>query len=261
MSENKTINTLFNADLPPSVDNAIKNLSDKPTASIGDTLADIWFIVLGGRVSHYAEKKRIKYAHSLEQFRQDLENSISKIPPEKQIDPSFQITAQALENAKYCVEEKELRDMFTSLITNSMNADFVKDVHPSFAEAIKQMSPLDAAIIKSFKKSPTNGFPLCQYEIKKDNGYTTLLEDVYLHYPNTYLPANSLSISSLVRLGLLKTSYDDWILNDDLYLPFTEHFWFKMLQKHLPGENISIHKGLVRLTELGRSFIRVCISD
>ena len=260
MDENKTINTSFNTSIPPAVDNAIKNLSDKPTANIGTTIADIWYIVFGW-VSNIADKKRIKYAQSLEQFREELSSSVSKISPEKQIEPSFQTTAQALENAKYCVEEKELRDMFTSLITNSMHCDFVKDVHPSFAESIKQMSPLDAAIIKSFKNSPINGLPLCRYEMKKNNGYMTLLEDVFLHYPNTYLPSSSISISSLVRLGLLKTSYDNWILNDDLYLPFAEHFWFKMLQRELPNENVSIHKGLVCLTELGRSFIKVCVPD
>lgn len=31
-------------ELPDSVDNALKNLSDAPTKSIGQTLSDAWFL-------------------------------------------------------------------------------------------------------------------------------------------------------------------------------------------------------------------------
>lgn len=33
-------------DLPASVDNAVKNLTDKPTQGIGQTFADAWYLVL-----------------------------------------------------------------------------------------------------------------------------------------------------------------------------------------------------------------------
>ncbi|MBO5208514.1 MAG: DUF4393 domain-containing protein [Lachnospiraceae bacterium] len=260
MSENNTTNALFNVTMPDSVDNALQNLTDKPTQSIGQTISDIWYIVFGG-ISNYAEKKKIKYAHSLEQFQQELASSVSNIPPEKQLEPSLQTTAQALENSKYCLEEKELRDMFTSLISNSMNVDFSKDVHPSFAEIIKQMSPLDAEIIKIFKNSPTNGFPLCRYEITENVGYRILLENVFLRHSQTDLSTVSLSISSLVRLGLLKTTYEDYLLGKDLYSAFTKHPWFNMLQQNFPDKTVSIQKGIVLLTPLGRSFTRVCIPD
>ena len=34
-------------DLPASVDNAVKNLTDKPTQGIGQTFADTWYLVFG----------------------------------------------------------------------------------------------------------------------------------------------------------------------------------------------------------------------
>lgn len=99
----KTVNTLVNAELPPSVDNAVKNLTDKPSLAIGTTFSDLWYLVFGG-VSHLAEKKKIAYAHKLDLFRKELDDSIKQIPPEKLVEPSIQITAQALENSKYCIE-------------------------------------------------------------------------------------------------------------------------------------------------------------
>lgn len=247
-------------DLPESMDNAMKNITDKPTAAIGNTFSDLWFLVFGG-ISHLANMKRIQYNHDLEEYRKLLENSIDQIPEEKRIEPSIQTTAQALENSKYCVDQENLRDMFVALISNSMNADYQADVHPSFAEIIKQMSPMDAEVIKIFKKSSTNGFALARYDLVKDDGYDVLLENVFLKYVTPNLAACSLSISSLVRLGLLKTSYSIILVGKDAYKPFELHPWYKLFQERYPDNKIDIRRGTVALTPLGRSFVRVCISD
>lgn len=260
MNDNKTINTLFNAELSPSAENALKNLTDKPALSIGTTFSDLWYLVFG-RISYLSEKKKIKYAHNLELYRKQLESSISQIPPQKLIEPSIQTTAQALENSKYCINEENLRNMFTSLISNSMNSDYQKDIHPSFAEIIKQMTPLDAEIIKIFKNSPINGFPLGRYQLSKKRGsYSVLLEHVFLKYITPDLDACSLSISSLSRLGLLTITYNA-AFSKDQYELFEEHPWFKMLQNDFPNEHVTLHPGIVALTPLGRSFTRVCVPD
>ena len=122
-------------DLPASVDNAVKNLTDKPTQGIGQTFADAWYLVFGG-ITQAADKRRMKYAHDLELYKQELSRAISSIPEEKRIEPNIQTTAQALENSKYCIESEELRKMFVNLISNSMDNRYIQNVHPSFAEII-----------------------------------------------------------------------------------------------------------------------------
>lgn len=107
-------------DLPDSIDNAVKNLTDKPTQGIGQTFSDVWYLVFGG-ITHAADKRRMKYAHDLELYSQELSQAISSIPEENLIEPNFQTTAQALENSKYCIESEELRKLFVNLISKSMN--------------------------------------------------------------------------------------------------------------------------------------------
>ncbi|MCI9681387.1 MAG: DUF4393 domain-containing protein [Lachnospiraceae bacterium] len=260
MSENTTINTLLNAELPPSVDNAIKNLTDQPTLSAATTFSDLWYLVFGG-ISYLSEKKKLKYSHALEEFRKSLESSIEQIPLEKKIDPSVQVTAQALENSKYCIDQEELRKMFAALISNSMNIDFQNDIHPSFAEIIKQMSIFDANVIQVFKGSSNNGLPLGRYELKHNNTFSILLDNVFLGYPTAKLDLCSLSISSLCRLGLLTTSFTSWSANSKKYEPFKTHPWFRFLQNEYPDQEVDCSKGLVYLTPLGRSFIKVCLPN
>ena len=123
MSDENKFSLIDLPDIPDSVDNAFKNLTDKPTQNAGQTFGDIWYLVFGS-ISHAADKKRMKYAQDLENYRQELDQSINSIPEDKKIDPSIQITAQALENSKYCVSSEELRSMFVKLISGTMNKDF-----------------------------------------------------------------------------------------------------------------------------------------
>ena len=249
-------------DIPDSVDNAAKNLTHSLSKNIGQTLGDAWLLVFGG-ISHAADKRRAKYDHALKAYNQELSEAVAAIPSEKQVEPSIQITAQALENSKYCIEEPELRRMFTSLISKSMNIDYRKHIHPSFAEIIKQMSVLDAHVIESFKRSACFQFPLCRYIRQKGESYTVLLENVFLGYGHSDLYAVSISISSLARLGLLKISDTECLVNDtrDCYQPFREHLWFQNLQHEFPNDEISLLKQVVLLTPLGQSFVHVCIPD
>lgn len=98
----------INANLPESVDNAIKNVTDLPTQGIGQTLSDCWFLAFGG-ISQLAEKRRIKYTKDLEKFKKELEDSLETVPEQRRKEPTTQIVLKTLDEAKYCVEEDDLR--------------------------------------------------------------------------------------------------------------------------------------------------------
>ncbi len=258
---NETTTKFSVIDLPASVDNALQNLTDKPSKSIGETFGDVWFLVFGG-LSHMADKKKLKYAIDLEKYKAELDKSISHIPSEKVIEPSIQVTAQALENSKYCVEEPELRKMFVALISNSMNSDYSKDVHPSFAEMIKQMSPLDGQILKVFKQGPAIGFPICDYYChRKTGGYLVLSENIFLDFPGATTFAISKSLTSLVRFGLISIPYGTYINDENLYKKFYEHPLYQRFKELYPTENVTVEKGKAVLTPLGSSFVKSCIPD
>ncbi|MCD7863586.1 MAG: DUF4393 domain-containing protein [Lachnospiraceae bacterium] len=260
MSDNH-ISLIDLPEVPDSVDTALKNLTDKPTKNIGTTLSDVWYLVFGG-ISHKADIRRLKYSAELEKYKAELDEAISTIPLEKKIEPSVQITAQALENSKYCVEEPELRSMFSTLIANSMNADYNQKIHPSFAEIIKQMSPLDAKVLRMFKHTNAAGLPLCNFRLVADNGgYYELSEKILLNTTLDNAIPYSQALSSLERLGLLSISSDVYLNNDAYYEKFKEHPLYAIYQKQFPSKRIDINKGKVAPTLLGRSFIEVCVPD
>ncbi len=247
-------------ELSDPITTILKNTTEELTANAGKTFGDIWFLIFGG-ISQAADKRRAKYAHDLSVFQQELSKSISQIPSDRKIEPSLQITAQALENSKYCIEEKELREMFTSMISNSMNSDFSNHIHPSFAEIIKQMSVLDATILKRFRIELYAGIPICNYRVSMfgQSGYVMARENVFLGLPGMSLEISSASISSLARLGLIQTHFDIFFDDPNRYEIFKQHSEFLHLQKSYPDGSVFIDKGVAKLTPLGQLFVAVCI--
>lgn len=250
-------------ELPDPLPTLVENVTGELSVNIGKTLNDIWTLVFGP-ISHAADKRRAEYAHCLSVFEQELSESTAKIPKDKQVEPSLQITAQALENSKYCIEEQELRQMFASLISHSMNKDFASKIHPSFAEIIKQMSVLDAKIIQLFKenKKLVIGLPVCQYRLKflESSSYTSIPEHIFLELPDIDPVICSQSLSSLSRLGVISISYEQKLNPPNLYDKFLQHPFYKTTKEQSPFD-IMIKEGAAILTPLGRSFVEVCLPD
>lgn len=134
--------------IPESVDNAVKNITDKPTQNIGTTLADIWYLVFGG-ISQAAEKRKLKYSYALQEFEKELKEKIAKIPENDKIQPDIQTVATALEASKYCIENAELRNMFSNLITSTMDINISDLSQPIFVDILKNLKPLDCKILKA----------------------------------------------------------------------------------------------------------------
>lgn len=130
-----------------SIDRTLENILDNPTKNIGKTLGDIWFLVFGG-ISQKAEKRKLEYSCSLHLFKESLEKEINKIPDNNKTCPDIQIVANTLEASKYCIEKKELRDMFIKLIVSSIDVTKSQYIHPSFAELIRNMNSDEALLIK-----------------------------------------------------------------------------------------------------------------
>ena len=55
----------------------------------------------------------------------------------------------ALENAKYCVEEPSLREMFANLISSSLDIEKQDIVHPSFSDILKTMTATRCSKLKT----------------------------------------------------------------------------------------------------------------
>ena len=258
MSDNNSSKSIFNL-IPDSFDNATKNLTDLPTKTIKQTLSDCWYLVFG-KLSHMAEKRRIKYATELEKFKKELTSSIETIPDEFRVDADSQVALLALNNAKFCVEKEDLRAMYVKLLSSAV--DSRKTVHPAFSQIILSMDYIDAVILSQFKEK--KHIPICNYNIYDSeihpSKYQMLATNIIMQKPdNISLLEASRSIDSLKRLGLIDTPIGVRIQDDITYDIFKQTELYNDLVSNYSEQLVYIQKGIAILTNLGASFIDCCL--
>lgn len=230
--------------VPDSVDNAIKNITDKPTQNMGTTFADIWYLVFGG-ISQAAEKRKLKYSYALQEFENELKEKTSKIPKDKLVEPDIQIIAPTLDSARYCIEKEVLRELFSNLISSSMNSDTSEQAHPIFADTIKHLSTNDANLLTELFKCNT-AHKVGYAKLKSQLSYSSI----------------NLSLSVLENLGLIYTDIKDEIFNYEIKRQSMLNNMLDLRKFHVQlsaNDNERIIN--IQFTELGLVFCNVCISN
>lgn len=263
MPDNNTTNnnSLINVELPDFVDHVAENLTKQVTANAGQTFGDIWFLVFGG-ISQLAEKRKLKYAVELDKFKKELEEKIEQIPQEKRVEANMQIVGPALENSKYCMESEEIRKAFANLISRSLHQDYSKYIHPSFADMLKQMSPIDAQNLMLFRSRKS--YPICDIHYKENgsSGYNVIFNNLFLaNTEQTNYDLQTQSISSLIRFGLVDIPEFLSLANQTLYDEFeTNPIYLSMkMQSSEEMGTVTLMKKKIDITPLGEMFINACL--
>lgn len=77
---------------------------------------------------------------------------ISKTPIENLVTPKAIIALPIFEQLKYCYEEKELKELYLTLLATSMNKKVNKNVHPLYIQILKELSSDEAIILKFLRE-------------------------------------------------------------------------------------------------------------
>ena len=188
--------------------------------------------------------------------------------PGKIVPPEPYVAIPVIIALSYSMEVAALRDFYAKLLAKSMIIDTKDQVHPAFVEIIKQMSPIDAENIGLFRSSRV--ITVCKFipaekDFKDYKG--TQLQVFYESPPHQNNTEQSISIASLIRLGLIETIYDDALqdkkVNVDDFVR-TER-WFELvnsIERELDPEtyinqaNMRFREGRAILTEFGKAFLK-----
>ena len=258
--KDKTMSLIIPEDLPDCIDKPVEQALTPVATNVGKTFGDLWFLAMGG-ISQCAEKRKIKYAAELEKFKKSVEEKTKAIPPENRVEPNPRVVCQALEDAKYCLEDENIREMFANLVASAMNSSTFKEMHPSFSSIIKQMSPLEARIF--VKLNQERVFPICEYYSTKNSIWNGIFTNVLLADNEVIslidLRLRSVAITSLNRLGIISISYDQKVENS-LYSRYLQNNAFELLTKHYEelGEKVEIRGGVLELNPLGQDLWNTC---
>lgn len=263
--------------LPKCVDESAKALILPAATETGSFLADLLYHVTG-KVHLSAEKKRAQNEHDLQIFKEELAREISAKPSEYIAEPKQQVVGQAFEQIKNCLGEEEIRKMFEKLIANAADSRYQSLVHPSFPSMISQLSPLDAENLGLFRDNLDRCFPIvsCKY-VLDTGGSINFFENCFLENPKmtsrSDLELQAASIESLNRQGIVRISYTKWLIDNKNYEKFDSAAPISYVRNIIEDSDlksansflshvkkVDFDKGMVELTPLGKSFVRVCFN-
>ena len=206
-----------------------------------------------------------------EQFQEDMEHKTADIPAENLQSPPLLIAGPTLEALKYAYDEVQLRDMYENLLASAMDTRRVGRTHPAYVDTIKQMSPLDAQVLKKIVETHnrlrcvTIQFLIADTGVIYADGmplyYVSELSDISDPF------AISASLTNLKRLALidiqigtlLGANYEE--LQRDEYVASRTRIYAEHCKKELDKEmKVEIaERYFVNINDYGKNFSAVCM--
>lgn len=214
-----------------------------------ESLTQIWTLTLGRFSDDAYQKYKIKQAANLEKYANEVKSGIEKISEENIQEPKMSVVGPALEASKFYIEEDEIRGMFAKLIASSMDKTQSINIHPSFVEIIKVLSPLDAQNLYSLYHGGDETISKIRVTNKENESYTDHFNHVFLGNPECQ--DNNLiesSIDNLIRLKLVDVSYSEYKSDDSLYDKHRENelfLKFKSEQEEVQQHNTTLLNSLL----------------
>ena len=207
------------------------------------------------------EKFKLNFTKRLNEYKEKLE----QIPEEKQCEVHPQIGTPIIEKLSYTTN-KDISDLFTTLLANASNIDMVNTAHPSFVTIIERMSPDEARLLRYLKGK--NDILYCTFngDIKNGVGYRTLADHVTLldkqiefQYPNNI----NAYLTNFISLGILIDKAGEYKVDKTIYNKIREKYDLKQKEAiYVPNifKSISVQESFYQITDFGKLFIKACIN-
>lgn len=137
---------IINALAPAAVEVAKRTYDDvahRALSQVGEMAEGIMkFVALPFKFLGMTAEQLIKKYDSF------IKGAINRVPEDKRIMPEARIVAPLMDYVKFVFDDITLEEMFSQLLSASIDSELTKFVHPSFVHVLTQMSSKDAKFFK-----------------------------------------------------------------------------------------------------------------
>ena len=250
--------------LPQSTQELLLN----PTAkNIGDTLGDVSELILSpvSIVTTWAN------AH-VKKFKQSIIDNVNKIPEENRDPSKIYLAMKTIEDSKYQISDDNLREMFAKLIAASIDKRNNQGLSPRFSNVLSQFSPEDAEFLMQISANNLNfnSIPTVIFFSRMDDNSGHKDGDHFIAPDKSTASwfQNELSLDSLVSLGIINQSDDDYLTHDTNKLFYdsakkSPEFlsWSNLFTLSNTTSKPTIEKGFIEFTTFGKKLTQIVIQN
>lgn len=201
-------------------------------------------------------------------LRMTAEN-LALLPPEQISFDRPRVALQALNEAKFAINEDEIQRLFSNLISASLDKKTSGSAHPAYIEIIKQLQPDEAKILRfmfnkeKHRKGHAPTIDVVQQNSGDSNfGVTSTTREVNLICEDADCdnPENSIMyFSNLKRLGLLTPTSGTSFQKEEHERIFSSEKVKETCSVNSHLDRVSYKSGQYSFTGFGHGFVNSCI--
>lgn len=200
--------------------------------------------------------------------RTRVAEKLQKVPSEDIQPPEPHVAVPAIEALRYTGARSDLSELYANLLASSMDRATASQAHPAFVDMIKNMCPDEARLMRYLARPSAVPIVDLRSVSKADRSYRIVVKyantaGFHAGCQNVDLTASYLD--NLERLGLIEIDPSAHIAEPDAYKELEEHPEVKAvlaeIEQRDPERRGEIHKMGLRVTTLGRQFIKACVID
>lgn len=257
------------------------------------TLSDIWYKMGFGKWSEDVKDERyrrelIRENSQINETGELVAKELVKIPEKNLHEPRENIARPIISALPDYSSEDHTRKMFAKLLASSLDERKDHISQQAFVEIVKNMSPIDALILKKIFDSNGN-WPVGNiWHEKPDNTYKILFTNLICNISDDEnYDHNASSLSNLSRLGLISLNHESSLSKEGVYDNLKRTYVFREFDddnnksissaKDIPTSTLSddqqhrrqeiidteikLKEGYVSITPFGKDFCIICLSD
>lgn len=193
MSDDKE--SLINIGLVPK--ELITNLLGPATKSIGEGLGGITNFVMGP-----LRKLNVVSEKSYQDFVEKINSKTDDIPIENRDASKLGLALKAMEDARYQLEEEEMREYFANLLAGLVDNRINQNASPRFSTILSELTTDEANMLAKLHK--LHATPTVTLRVQRPNGDgIDVMQNTLLFDENDFLGSNSV-LETLQSYGLIE---------------------------------------------------------
>lgn len=259
----------LSANVTLGVGEVIKEVKDTKTIEEVDKTSALVIRAIHAALSPL-EKWVLQKEYNLAETKKLLEEKLKNTSAENIITPPSYIAVPVLQSIAYCMNDIQLRDMYAELLAHAMNSETVDNVHPTFVEIIKQMSPFDALVFKKLTKTLVQPCISIKYMNKSTKASYPVQDIVAFSDLDAFpLVPTQIALENLERLRLIEinkvSKYGDAAKYEDLKYSVKEvaSAFVEDNKQNFDVDDYKIVYGefVILIRGFGQFFARACLGE
>lgn len=201
----------------------------------------------------------------LEQFAREIRMKNEKIPPEYRDSSKIGLAIKAIEDAKYLLNEEDIRKMYVNLIASTIDRRKNDMVNPRLASVVAQFGHNEAKLVDALNLQEDHLLLSSQlWAYSKSPSYDHWISQRYFFISKECTYSYNSSIDVLRSLGIIN-NYNDRHLTADKYTNIYKKIDHKIITEDLIGsvdrkESVRFKEGYIELSSFGMDLIK-CINS